>query len=434
MGSFKSNKVGLPNWLTYIIAGLVGQFAWTIENMYLNRYLFYVTGSADYISAMVAASAAAATLTTLLMGALCDRLGKRKPFMVLGYLIWGITIVSFAFLDNPAIKGMAFVGPLIVILDCLMTFFGSSANDAAFNAYVTDTTDDTNRGRVESVLQILPLVSMLIIFGLFNGMTSGENPQWQLFYYIFGGLTIVAGIVLFFLIPKDKVEPNKDEPYFKNIFYGFRPSTIKKNPMLYVVLAGHALFSMGVQVFYPYFLIYIEHNLGIKDMNFVILMGAVLLVACIITVVFGLFMDKIGTNKVLIPAIITTSVGATLMFFSKEMGFIIPSGIVMMSGLMISTAALGAKVRQYTPEKEVGLFQGIRMIFTVLIPMVTGPYIGEALYKNVVQATYENEFGQLVTIPNEYIFLGAAIVMLISIAPIVFIIIKEKKYAKEHTA
>ena len=204
--------------------------------------------------------------------------------------------------------------------------------------------------------------------------------------------------------------------------------------MLYVVLIAHALFSIGVQVFYPYFLIYIEHNLGIKDMNFVILMGSVLLVACIITVVFGLFMDKIGKNKVLIPAIITTSIGAILMFISKDMGTIIPSGIVMMSGLMISTAALGAKVREYTPEKEVGLFQGIRMIFTVLIPMVTGPFIGEALYQNVVVDKYTNEFGELVTIPNEYIFLGAAIVMLLAIVPIVFIILKERKNGKEHTA
>ena len=57
-------------WLTLILVGLVGQFAWTIENMYFNVYL-YNTISTDpgYISAMVGWSAAAATLTTLLMGA-----------------------------------------------------------------------------------------------------------------------------------------------------------------------------------------------------------------------------------------------------------------------------------------------------------------------------------------------------------------------------
>ena len=434
MSDIKSNKVGLPNWLTFIIAGLVGQFAWTIENMYLNRYLFYVTGSTDYISAMVAASAVTATLTTLLMGALCDRLGKRKPFIFIGYIIWGISIISFAFLDNPALKGLSFVGPVIVILDCLMTFFGSTANDAAFNAYVTDATNDTNRGKVESVLSILPLVSMLIIFGLFTGMTSGENPQWPLFYYIFGGATIAVGILLIFIMPKDTISPNKSEPYIKNIFYGFRPKTVKSNPMLYLMLLAFAIFNIGTQIFYPYFLIYIEHGLKIQGTDFIILMGSVLLVACILTVVFGLFMDKIGKNRVLIPSIAVTSVGCLLMFFSKEFSLIIPSGIVMMSGLMISTAALGAKVRDYTPENEVGLFQGIRMIFTVLLPMVTGPYIGEALYKYASPTYYENEFGQQVIIPNSNIFLGASIAILLTIIPIIFIIIKEKKNEKSISA
>ena len=48
-------------WLTLILVGLVGQFAWTIENMYFNVYL-YNTISTDpgYISAMVGWSAAAA--------------------------------------------------------------------------------------------------------------------------------------------------------------------------------------------------------------------------------------------------------------------------------------------------------------------------------------------------------------------------------------
>ena len=65
-------------WLTLVLVGLVGQFAWTIENMYFNVYLYHtISTDPGYISAMVGWSAAAATLTTLLMGALSDRLGKR---------------------------------------------------------------------------------------------------------------------------------------------------------------------------------------------------------------------------------------------------------------------------------------------------------------------------------------------------------------------
>ena len=33
-------KLTLRVWLTLILVGLVGQFAWTIENMYFNVYLY----------------------------------------------------------------------------------------------------------------------------------------------------------------------------------------------------------------------------------------------------------------------------------------------------------------------------------------------------------------------------------------------------------
>ena len=86
-------KITGRTWLTLILVGLVGQLAWTIENMYFNVYL-YNTISTDpsYISGMVGWSAAAATLTTLLMGALSDRLGKRKAFICAGYILWGILL------------------------------------------------------------------------------------------------------------------------------------------------------------------------------------------------------------------------------------------------------------------------------------------------------------------------------------------------------
>jgi hypothetical protein len=38
---------------------------------------------------------------------------------------------------------------LTITLDCVMTFFGSTANDAAFNAWLSDSTDSSNRGRAE---------------------------------------------------------------------------------------------------------------------------------------------------------------------------------------------------------------------------------------------------------------------------------------------
>ena len=114
-----------------------------------------------------------------------------------------------------------------------------------------------------------------------------------------------------------------------------------------------------------------------------------------------------------------------MMFVSEQIGVII-GGTILMIGYMVSTAVLGAKIRDYTPENQVGLFQGVRMIFAVLIPMVTGPYIGLGL-SNINAQTYENEYHQMVTRPNQFIFLGAAVVLLVAIVPLIFMIISEKR-------
>lgn len=441
----KENRLGIKNWITFIMIGLIGQFAWTIENMYLNRYLFHLTGNPELVPVMVALSAVAATLTTLLMGALSDRLGKRKIFISAGYIIWGIAILLFPLARvirdsglgqaTEVITHTAFMaGVFIVIMDCLMTFFGSTANDASFNAYVTDTTNTHNRGKVESILSILPLVSMLVIFGGMEGIIASETMDgWLVFFCIIGGITLIAGIVNIFIMPKDKLKPNKDEPYVKNIFYGFRPSVIKKNVMLYVCLVAFMLFSIAIQVFFPYFMIYIEHGLKISGFDFILTLGIVLVLACVITVVFGLFMDKIGKSLIMIPALGVTIIGAVLMFFLKDKIGVMIAGTILMSGYMVSTAVLNAKIRDYTPPQEAGLFQGVRMIFSVAVPMCTGPFIGEALYKAFADPNnlYTNEYGEKVIIPNEWIFLGAAIVLVVAVLPLIFIIIKERKLKPE---
>ena len=76
-------KLGKKTWLSIVIFSLVGQIAWTMENMFYNLYIvdqFNATSNA--IALMVSLSAVTATLTTLFMGALSDKIGKRKIFFL----------------------------------------------------------------------------------------------------------------------------------------------------------------------------------------------------------------------------------------------------------------------------------------------------------------------------------------------------------------
>ena len=89
-------KLGGRTWAALLTFGLVGQIAWVIENMYFNVFLYNtISGDTSMIAAMVAWSAVTATATTLLMGALSDRVGKRKLFICGGYLLWGISTAAF---------------------------------------------------------------------------------------------------------------------------------------------------------------------------------------------------------------------------------------------------------------------------------------------------------------------------------------------------
>ena len=130
-------------WAALAVFGLMGQVAWVVENMYFNVFLYKMFhASAADISLMVGASSVAATITTILVGAFTDYIGKRKIFICGGYMAWGISILSFAFIRmdlltpvaGSTIQAASLGITLVIVMDCVMTFLGSSANDACFNA------------------------------------------------------------------------------------------------------------------------------------------------------------------------------------------------------------------------------------------------------------------------------------------------------------
>ena len=430
-----TKKIGGLKWLGIVLIGLFGQFAWTIENMYFNVFLYNtISTDPNYIAAMVGWSAAAATLTTLLMGALSDRVGRRKIFIVLGYVLWGMSTGIFGFIsvDNlhalfPAMNAVSAAAVTVVVMDCVMTFFGSTANDAAFNAYITDITTKENRGRVESVLAILPLISMLVIFGAFDSLT--QQGRWKEFFGIFGIAVSLVGLAALFLIKDDpELRPRRDG-YIRNLLYGLRPSVLRENPELYLSFAAFCVFSVAVQVFFPYLIIYIQNFLGITD--YAIILGVVLILASLVSLISGRFIDKMGKLAFAFPAAIVMLLGLGGMYFVRQAGGVMAAGTVMMGGYMMVSAALSANIRDWTPRDKVGHFQGIRMIFAVLLPMVIGPAIGAAVIKGS-DSTYV-ELGQVKTVPTPEIYLAAAAVLILTVIPVILLRRREERKAPAQT-
>jgi hypothetical protein len=91
------------------------------------------------------------------------------------------------------------------------------------------------------------------------------------------------------------------------------------------------------------------------------------------------------------------------------------AGFIMITGYIFISALAGAITRDYTPKADTGKLQGVRMIFCVLIPMLAGPAIGNAINK-AMNIPLENGGADAMTtlfIPAPEIFLAASIISLL---------------------
>lgn len=272
----KSTTLGGRVWVCLLIFGFVGQIAWMVENVYFSTYIQKnITAAGWATSATVSASAIAAALATFFSAAWSDRVGRRRSFVCWGYILWGATTAAFALFGNGQVAlpvGLAVT--VFVIMDCIMSAIGSAANDAAFSAWVTDVTDVTNRGTIDIVLSIMPILALVVIFAGFDSMTV--NGNWTGFYLVLGAVTSVAGILgLWLFKDSPNLRPTKGESYLREVVFAFRPENIRANKMIYVCFFGMMFSGLAMQMWQPYMISLVEVTLGIE--NYIVPIAVVVL-------------------------------------------------------------------------------------------------------------------------------------------------------------
>ena len=420
-------KLSSKFWLALVLCSLTGQVAWVVENMYLNVFIYKMfAASAADISLMVSASAVAATVTTVFMGALSDKVGKRKIFICSGYILWGISIFCFALIRTdvlgkmfPMVTSAAALGvSLTIIFDCLMTFFGSTANDAAFNAWVTDSTDNTNRGAAEGINSMMPLVSILVVFGGFMAFDLNNQESWTTIFIIIGAIVLLIGVAAIFLVKDAPIEKSSDG-YISNVIYGFRPSTVKANKELYVTLVTFIVFNISIQIYMPYLIIYYEVSLALA--NYVLIMAPAIILAAVFTAFWGKAYDKKGFGYSATVALFSLAAGFAVLYLCRNTALVFIGSLLMMCGYLSGMAVFGAKIRDFTPDGYAGRLQGVRIFSQVLVPGVIGPFIGKTILANADMIV--NNDGTTSFVPNANIFLGA----LVALVPVIIVVLMSKK-------
>lgn len=445
-------KLTKKTWFTVCLFSFMGGVAWNIENMYFNTFLYnsvYAGASAEAmlgtmapttaISRMVSLSAIAAVLTTFIMGTLSDKMKNRKLFISVGYLLWGIVTAAFGFITRDNIASLLGLSEdakiltatvwVVIIMDIIMTFMGSTSNDAAFNAWVTDITTPKIRPTMETVLTFVGFLCVASVMGVGSLAQSGV-VSYQNFFLALGLIVAVCGALGLVLIknpPVKDAEKASVSGYWSDLFYGFRPSVISENSRLYLTLLAVGFMSVSYQVFFPYLLVYLQYTV-IPDnggdsflTTGVIITAAVVIATLAAGMVFLLKLSSKNKSAGLIASSVLMSVGLAILSTTTNIYIVLIGVAPTLVGNLVMGIQLNAAIKDFIPEGKAGLFQGIRMIFTVLIPMILGPWLGDLACRNSA-VTYINEYNVETIVPSKSMFLYATIVSLFVFVPLIFLI------------
>ncbi len=459
--SLSADKLSPLNWFNICLFCLIGNIAWNLENMYFNTFLYnevYATATKEAVSGamepstavsrMVALSAITAVVTTFIIGTFSDRMKNRKVFISIGYILWGGITALFGFITKENIASifglsdatqiLTFTVWAVIIMDMVMTFMGSTSNDSSFNAWVTDITTPAVRPKVETTFTIVGFVAMGIVMGA-GTVTQTGLVSYKLFFGILGLLVAIAGVIGLFTLkePPHVVKEEKKTSYWADLFYGFKPSVVKENSTLYLILGAMCLFNCAFQVFFPYLIVYLQYvilgdagNQAILSSSLpkVIVLG-VIAIAILLAGIIILMKLAAKKKKLLsfILAVTSLIVGLLILSTSNSIYSLLAGIGPTLIGYLVLTIQFGASIRDFTPPEKTGLFQGIRMIFFVLIPMVVGPAIGDYACRSA-GATYEQvnivageEVITILSVPDAKMFIYSAVVAALVFIPLLLL-------------
>lgn len=265
------------------------------------------------------------------------------------------------------------------------------------------------------MLSVLPVFAVVIVFIGLGSMYDAHAESNAAFFITLGIIPIVAGIIALFML-KDASTLGRTDMASGGFFYGFKPENIRANPALYICLAAACLIGIAQQTFFSYLINFLSITLELGD-GFVVPMAVIIVLSAAFTGLFGALSDRFDRARFRIPLIIITVVGIASFYLLQYMqgalktAVIYFGGTLMMGGILSLTGSFTSTFQDYIPTGCEGRYQGVRMCFMVLIPMIVGPIISLLIGLDAMGLN-GSDF-----VPPYSVFLAAAIVASLAAIP-----------------
>lgn len=429
----KKDKIGIKNWILIWVLGLVGQLCWNIENQWFNTFVYAkIAPDASIISWMTAVSAAFTTVSTFVCGTWSDRIGRRRPFVFAGYLLWGAFTVAFGATEFLPKSPILLAAVMVVLMDALMSFFGSMGNDCAFSSWTTDISSESNRGALGGVIAAQPVIATIV-----GTVVSGiviETLGYFAYFIVAGIFVSAVGIVgSLFMKEGPALKPVRDEKgFWHQLFSVFDFKTFFRNKELFCVFFIMAVYFSCFNFYFAHVGNYFIYTLGFSESTAGVLEGAGLLVAVLAAIPAAGAINRGKHGLMILISVAATAVGLCILAISKSFIPGIIAGILIAGiGYVLVMQTTSAWTKNLYPESSRGQFEGIRIIFYVLLPMIFGPTSASLVIDKLGIPVIIN--GVAGKTPSSVLFFIAAALSVLTLVPLYFAI-KEQKKAKRGNA
>ena len=426
-------KNNISFWFLIWSLGLAGQLCWNMENQWFNTFVYAkIAKDPTIISWMLAISATATTISTFLFGCVSDRKGNRKLLVSLGYILWGVFTILFGtteFLrdgsnDNTLVIGVAFA---VIAADAIMSFFGSMGNDIGFNAWINDHMTSDNSGALGAALAVQPVIGT-IAGTILGGLLVGADDNYLRLFTVMGGLVILLGLVSLFKMRDTKtLKPSVKGSFFEQFFSIFNiPEYLKHKELVFVNLML-AVYFISFNVYFSHLGNFMIYYLGFTADIMGLIEGVGLLIAMFATIPAIKLIQADKSSLIIAVAVLINAVGLLIIGLFVSPTNVNPASIwnphlligVLLVGvgyiLFLQTITVWSK-RLY-PEDARGQFEGIRIIFYVLIPMIVAPLISNPIIKK--SGEFVDEYGFTEYLPTNTLFIAGVVLVLITLLPLI---------------
>ena len=324
--------------------------------VYFPLFLVETRGASVPVAlAFISAAYVAASLLGPIAGRMSDRVGRRRPFLLVAEL--GALPLFFAipYVPGYAAAGLTFLAAQVVL----------SIGTPALNAYVGDLTRHGGRGAGYGLLNGASSAGGVV--GFIVAAVLVQSFGYAALFWFVAAVMVGTFSVVRFLIPDRTVEPSpKRQPWRE-----YRPLAIFS-----VAVSIRSLGAGAVGTFFAVF----AFELGATPVEISLIAIAGLLTGALSAVPFGRFVDRRGEIRGIWYGTLVTLAGIGVYLLATTWVVLIPAQMLRYLGFSLLSPGMLAYVANRAPPghraEHLGVFSLVNSTFWSLGPLAGGIALG----------------------------------------------------------